>query len=674
MSRSAWPPRLRGTADGQARVAGAKSSRLLNNVIWPQRFRRALISTVWWAAILGGTVGVVSSVGSIPTKTTLVTFLTTAVLVIGLQMFIGNSGIISFGHVAFMGIGAYMAAVVTIPVAIRNQELPDLPHVFRLLHSGLAGSILLAAAVCAVLAGLLGVVLVRMRESAMAMATLAILIVGFDIFVNWTSVTRGAIGVYAVPALASPWVAAFSLILIIFVARFYRESRAGLRVQASREDPLPAASVGINVRRVRFTSWTLSAAVMGAGGALWAESVLAFDPSQFYWDYTFTTLAMLVIGGRLSVSGAVAGAGIITFLDDFLSPVESTGLSIGGVHLPAVKGFVLFTVAVMIIVVLIVRPEGLFGRWEIEEWASRVLRWKFTQRMIASFAPHGKRATGERPGPIGSPAAFSEPSGNNPASPPLNAGAAAARHGDVTLAVEGVTMTFEGLVALSTVELTLLSGEILGLIGPNGSGKTTLLNVVSGVLEPNEGAVALNGQRLDGLPVHQVAARGLARTFQNIRLFPNLTVEENVEVAATDRSSSRDVDEVLSWLELEPVRHELPSNLPYGQQRRVEIARAAIRRPNVMLLDEPAAGMNEVESSQLLTTIRHIQETLSCAIVVVDHDLRLIMALCDRIQVLDHGRTISEGAPEDVSADPRVIEAYLGRARAAKETPVDGDG
>ncbi len=240
--------------------------------------------------------------------------------------------------------------------------------------------------------------------------------------------------------------------------------------------------------------------------------------------------------------------------------------------------------------------------------------------------------------------------------------------GERLLEAQGVVKHFRGVRALDGVSLHVRPGEILGLIGPNGSGKTTLLNVLSGVYAPTSGEVRCLGTRITGRKPSGIAHLGVGRTFQNIRLFGHLTVRQNVEVGSVSgrpqsgSDHAADVDDLLHRFRLDIFAEQQALNLPYGAQRRVEIARALAGRPYFLLLDEPAAGMNEAESDELLETVMGVREEFGCGILIVDHDLRLIMRLCERIQVLAEGRTLAEGSPESVRKDPMVVEVFLGDA------------
>ena len=235
------------------------------------------------------------------------------------------------------------------------------------------------------------------------------------------------------------------------------------------------------------------------------------------------------------------------------------------------------------------------------------------------------------------------------------------------LILEGVTKDFVGLRALDGVSLRLAPGEILGLIGPNGSGKTTLINVVTGLLPATAGHVAVGPADITNRPAYRIARQGIARTFQTIRLFRELTVIENVQVAAVSMglaraAARRRAEEVLAEMMLSAWGAKQAGALPYGLERRVEVARALAMEPRFLLLDEPAAGLNEDESDELLEILAPIPARKNLGMLIVEHDMRLIMRLCHRLHVLSYGRTIGEGSPEQVRAIPAVIEAYLGSA------------
>jgi branched-chain amino acid transport system ATP-binding protein len=240
------------------------------------------------------------------------------------------------------------------------------------------------------------------------------------------------------------------------------------------------------------------------------------------------------------------------------------------------------------------------------------------------------------------------------------------------LQAHGLAVHFEGVKAVDGVDLTLERGEILGLIGPNGAGKTTFVNAITGFQPPTAGTIELDGANVTGWSPSRLARAGIVRTFQSVRLFPRLSVLENVEVAAVGcglnrRAARRMAIELLRRFDLAGRAHELGTGLPHGQERRLGIVRALAARPKYLLLDEPAAGLNESESDELVEALGGIRNDFGCGLLVIEHDMRVIMRLCERLQVLDYGKTIAIGTPAEVRRDPAVLVAYLGQRRGTTD-------
>ena len=543
--------------------------------------------------------------------------LSNLILVIGMQIFIGNTGVLSFGHMAFAQIAAYGTAVVVIPLAVKNKALPDLPFGLAGTHFGAFGSTVFAVVITVLLGALIGLVVCRASGLAPTMITLATLFVVDQLVKTWKELTRGAGGLSGIPQLSSSvwlWLGVF---LALVVAHLFRESRIGRFAVATREDELAAPALGIRLFTSRYAAWVVSIGVIALGGSLRAQSLGSVNPKQFTLDAGILILVMLVVGGMRTLSGAAIGAVLITAGIELFR-------QLGDPQRLDVERFPDLFLGVAMLLVMLLRPGGLLGDIDLTRW----------------FRRRGART----PQPAAEPAEL----------------------GISTLDASDITVRFGGFTALEGAGIRVRPGEIVGLIGPNGAGKTTLFNVITGLVDEQSGRVTLGDVDLTEATPVQVARAGLARTFQNLRLFRNLSVRENVELAALVARRHRphrpitDVEALLEDAGLAAFADRSAGTLDYGNQRRLELARAAALAPEFLLLDEPTSGMDDAESLAMVERVRAAAVRIRAGVLVIDHDLGFITRISDHIVVLAEGQVLAEGTPAEIRANPLVAAAYLG--------------
>ena len=577
---------------------------------------------------------VVGASGTPSFEGTVTLILCNLIIVLGLQVFIGNSGVYSFGQLGFAASGAYIAAMLTLPAAFATFQTPELPKLIADAQLGPLLSTLIAAVACGLLAAVVGWPLMRTSTLAIPISTFAFLIVAYNVLANWDPVTGGSSGLVGIPTTTDIESAGIWAGVAVVVALAFKWSASGYRLQATREDEVAARSLGIGLMRERLIAFTISGMLCGVGGALAVHQSGVLSPETFYFSASVTTITMLVVGGARSVFGAVVGTLAVAAVNELLRGFEGGASVLGVISIGATPGLAAIGLGLILLLTMVALPGGLSGGREAGE-----------------IKPIGRRL---RP--------------RVPSTAPAAVATGQARPG--SLRAEGVTLSFSGLHVLRGVELELPPGETLGLIGPNGAGKTTLVNVLSGFQAADSGSLTLDGVDVTRWSPARLARAGLGRTFQAALPFAGLTVVESVAVGAMGVGVSRRraveiAADVLQRLGLGE-QAQTPAGLqPPGNQRLLGIARALAIGPRYLLLDEPAAGLNDEECRELVTILREVVRDFGCGILLIEHDMNVVMDLCSRVQVLDDGETVAVGSPEAVQVDPAVVEAYLGTSYAA---------
>ena len=534
---------------------------------------------------------------------------TFAIAVFGLTVVLGLCGQINLAQAAFFGFGAYAVGLGTTD-----------------LHMNFWLAFAMGAGIALVMGAVLGMTTLRLGGHYLAMVTISFQQIVTLIMVNWIPVTHGPDGVGRIqrPGMfqssqAFLGLCVFAMALIGYLVWHLPQTPLGRSMRAVRDNELAAGVAGINVYKVKVAAFALSALLGGIGGGLFAGGFAYDSPDQFSFAESIVFITMTLLGGVASPVGALIGTGLLIVLPESLRFLKS------------VPGLYLAIYGLSIILIIRYMPDGIWGFVQ-----NRVRRWlappPFTRAPDAlMLAPNN---------------------GDGP----------------MALEVTNLRKYFGGVKAVDDLSFSVRRGEVHALIGPNGSGKTTTLNVLSGIYTASTGQVLLGGRDVTTLAPHARTASGLGRTFQNIRLFRSMTALENVIIGAEHPGNQIEAGHAalveraraaLDFVGLEGRAHELVTGFSYGHQRLIEIARALAGNPTLLLLDEPAAGLNSTEKVGLQALLKRIAAK-GLTILIIDHDMTLVTEVAARITVLNFGRLIADGAAADVLRHPDVIAAYLG--------------
>ena len=566
----------------------------------------------------------------------------------GLNVLVGFTGQTSLGHAGLYAFGAYTAALCATRAGM-----------------GEWAAIATAIVVTSIVGAAVAAAALRVSGPYLAMVTIAFGLIVEGVLIEWGSVTGGPGGIFNIPKPALRthyWTVMLAAALALWLTANLRRSAWGRAFLAVKSSEVAAESLGLSSYYVRIAAFTVSAAFAGAAGALFTFLNGYISPDSFTLQTSIVFLLALLFGGLGRIAGPVAGSLALTILPELLTSLLDYRLILYGA---------------LLLVSIYWLPEGVIGK------LSRARRPRTAPHPSAPHpsAPHPTLSPAGRGKVAGIPLPHRERGPKTP-SPLWGEGRGEGQPHGALLTAEGVSLSFGGVAALSDVGLTVETRSVHALIGPNGAGKTSLLNILSGFYAAGAGSIALAGRSIVGLQPYAVARRGIARTFQTAQVFGGLSARDNVAVgvagprlgtvlgalAGTPGARSREAaiqaraQALLEALGLGDVADEPAEALAAGLRRKLEIARALATGPLLLMLDEPAAGLSPAEIAALDEQLTALRQQGGPAVILVEHHMDLVMAVSDRITVLDYGRVIADGTPDAVRRDRAVIEAYLGSA------------